>query len=218
MISKKTVLRAVSLAALLAVSGASQAALTVYTSLAAFNAVTVLQGTDQYNGFLITGSTPSPINRSTQVGTLYSYTAAASTSSFFGAGTTGNPWLSTNLATDSITFTNFSGGINSIGGNFFGSDINGAFLAGDVTLTVTDSLGATSTVTITGATTSSFRGWQSSGAGTITSLTISAVQTASPLWPTVDNLVLAVPEPGTYAMMLAGLGAVSLVARRRRAD
>lgn len=33
----------------------------------------------------------------------------------------------------------------------------------------------------------------------------------------VDNLVTAVPEPETYAMLLIGLGAVGAVARRRRA-
>lgn len=34
-----------------------------------------------------------------------------------------------------------------------------------------------------------------------------------------DNITISVvPEPGTYAMLLAGLGALSLVARRRRQD
>jgi hypothetical protein len=33
-----------------------------------------------------------------------------------------------------------------------------------------------------------------------------------------DRLVPAIPEPSTYALMLAGLGAVGLVARRRRAQ
>jgi PEP-CTERM motif len=41
------------------------------------------------------------------------------------------------------------------------------------------------------------------------------------LWPTVDNFVLAgaaavVPEPQVYAMLLAGLGFVGFMARRRR--
>jgi len=36
-------------------------------------------------------------------------------------------------------------------------------------------------------------------------------------YPEVDNVsVVAVPEPETYALMLAGLGALGLVARRRR--
>ena len=75
------------------------------------------------------------------------------------------------------------------------------------------------TQAIIGATTSSFIGFVSTGQ--MTSLVLSAVQPAATfLWPTVDNLTLAtaaaVPEPQTYAMMLAGLGFVGFMARRRR--
>jgi hypothetical protein len=188
----------------------------VFTSQAAFLAATTAPGVDTYTGFSITGSTPSPIIRTAGV---YGYTASVSTTTFFGAGTTANPWLSTNTATDSITFNTFTGGVQAIGGNFFGSDISGLFSPGDVTLVATDSLGATSTQTIVGATTTSFLGFVSTGS--ITSLVLSAVQPVSPLWPTADNLTLglaasAVPEVQTYAMMLAGLGLMGFMARRRR--
>jgi hypothetical protein len=53
--------------------------------------------------------------------------------------------------------------VNAIGGLFFGSDVNGAFASGTVMLTARDSLGATSTQTITSATLSSFLGFQSTG-------------------------------------------------------
>jgi hypothetical protein len=206
--------------ALLAVTaiGISTAdAAVVYTSQAAFNAATTAAGVDNYTGFSISGSTPSPIARSAGA---YSYTAAAETTTFFGAGTIADPWLSTNTATDSIVFSNFGPSISAIGANFFGSDVNGLFKSGSIALSLTDSLGVTSH-TIINATTSSFIGFVSGG--TITSLTVEAVQPGTGfLWPTVDNLTLAqglttaVPEPSTWAMMILGFAGVGLITYRRR--
>lgn len=217
MTTKSFALKTVALAALVAAAGVANASITVYTSLAAFNAAVGTTGTDTYAGFSITGSTPSPIVRNAGI---FQYTAnPAPAGNFFGAGTTANPWLSTNTATDTITFNTFSAGVVAAGGNFFGSDVLGSFAAGDVTLVATDASGSTSQ-TIVGATTSSFLGFVSTGS--LLSLTLTAVQPAATfLWPTADNLVLAsaiaaVPEAQTYAMMLAGLGLMGFMARRRR--
>lgn len=212
MVSKSFLIKPLAAAALLAVAGASHATITVFTSQAAFLAAVSAPGVDTFNDLALT-SVPSPIVRNAGA---YGYTGTVSTTSFFNAGTTADVWLSTNTATDTITFNTFTGGVSAAGGNFFGSDINGAFLAGNLTLTATDASG-TITQTLTNATTTGFLGFVSTGA--LTSITITSVQPVSGfLWPTVNNLTLAtaVPEVQTYAMMLAGLGLMGFMARRRR--
>jgi hypothetical protein len=218
MFTYKSAFKPLAVAALVLCAGASHAAfVNTFTSLSAFNASTTLQGTDLYNGFSISGTTTSPTARTTQSGAVYNYTASVP-NDFFGGGTLANPFLSTNTATETITINGFSSSINAIGGNFFGSNLAGAFAAGDIMLMFTDSLGATLTQTISAAELTSFRGVLSDGS--ITELTIQSVQPVGGfLWPSVDNLVLAergmsVPEPGSMALI--GLGLAGLAAARRR--
>jgi PEP-CTERM motif len=226
---KSFLIKPLAAVALIVMAGASQATITVYTSLAAFNAASSAPGTDTFAGFPLLDITPGPITRTAGP---YSYTAdAGPIGGFFGGGTAADTTLTTNSFGDTITFNGFTTGVAAIGGNFFGANIRGLFLPGDVTLTATDSSGSVAR-TITNATTSSFLGFVSTGS--ITSLTLCSVQlslgrcsgptdvTEAPfLWPALDNLVLAktvaaIPEPSTYALLLAGLGAVGFVARRRR--
>jgi len=148
----------------------------------------------------------------------YGYVVSAP-SGLFGGGSAGNPWLSTNLSGAAMTFSSFTGGVAGIGGSFFASDLTGGVLAGQsLTLTATDSLGATLTQTLANPGQSSFLGFASSGS--LVSLVVSIANRDA--FVAVDNLVLAapiaaaVPEPETYALLLAGLAVLGGLARRRR--
>jgi hypothetical protein len=198
-------------AALGAVASPADAALSAFGSAASFAAATLTPATDAF-AFQPHDFVPSPLARTAGP---YSY-AASAPGGLFGGGTAANPWLSTNLSGAALTLATFSGNVGAVGGNFFTSDIAGAFLPGqNLSLTATDSLGATLTQTITGATTTSFLGFVSTG--TLVSLTVDLGNRSA--FASVDNLVLAqpVPEPETYALLLAGLGTLAVVARRRRA-
>jgi hypothetical protein len=199
-------------------SGTAYAGPTIYNTQAGYLAAVGTTGVDTFETLSITGSTPSPITRAAGA---YGYTASVSTTSFFGAGTNADKWLSTNTATDTITFTNFTGGVAGFGGFFFDSDITGAYALGSIVITVTDASG-TSSFTINNATTSSFIGFVSTG-GPLISATVAAVQPSTPIWPTINNLTLAgaratagVPEPATWAMMIMGFGLMGASMRRNR--
>ena len=190
--------------------GPAHAALTQFNTQASFAAAVTAPSTDTF-AFVPFDFVASPSTRTTGP---YGYTVSAP-SGLFGGPNAANPWLSTNLSGASMTFATFTGGVAAIGGSFFAADITGQPLANQsLTLTATDSLGATLTQTLSNPGTSSFLGFSSNAS--LVSLVVGIANRDA--FVAVDNLVLAgpIPEPETYAMLLAGLAGIVAVARRRR--
>lgn len=221
----------VAAAAVLLAPVRAQAQISTYTSLAAYLAAVTAPGTDTFSDISVAGSTSSPLLRTAGI---YSYRASVipmegdpSAASFFGAGTAGNPSLSTNSYVDKIVFDQFSSTVRGIGGFFYGTDVFGGFLGNaSVTLTAETADGFSQSLLFTPSSSTGFYGFVSSG-GAFLSLSVIAVQSSAEdfVFPTVDNLVLgsasapitAVPEPQTYAMLAIGLAAVGFVRRKRTA-
>jgi hypothetical protein len=202
--TKPSLLKPLCAAALLCAAAAAQAEITVYTSQTAFLAAVSAPGVDTYDDLMVTqyGET---LNRTAGAYTYDVYSAGG----LWGAGGAGDYSLSNGWRVNPIVFSNFSGGVTAFGGNFFGSDVAGQFTIGNVLLTAID--GSVVTYTLNGAMDSDFLGFVSS-----TPLAAVTLGTdGGPYWPTANNVVLAVPEPATYGMLLAGLGFVGVMSRRR---
>jgi len=203
--SLKPLVLASALASLLATAAGAQAEITVYTTQAAFLGATGTPGVDSFDDLAL-DIYDEALNR-TAGGYTYQVSAAGG---LFGAGTGSDHWLSSNLRLSPIVFQDFSSGVNAFGGNFFGSDIGGQYLP-NANLILTAADGSSLTYTLTGATQASFVGFVSDVALTSVSLSTDG----GLYWPTANDVVLAVPEPATYGMLLAGLGCVGAIARRR---
>lgn len=198
-------LKTLCLAVLLCATGAARADIHVYTNATDFMAAVSAPGIDTYDDLRVQQYGDTLLrNAGSYDYRAYSYGA------LWGAGGPGDYWLSNNTQADTIVFSDFSGGVSAFGGQFFASDIAGQFLpSGSLTLTASD--GDTLSYTLDGATATSFLGFVSTSA--LESVTL---QANGSYWPTANNVVLAVPEPATYGMLLAGLGVFGLAARRRR--
>jgi hypothetical protein len=203
--------RLIAFALLLGGASLARADIVTYTSPHAFQASVTHAGTDTFDDLVPMQAYPT-LNRTAGD---YSYTATSSALFLYGAGGAADPWLSTNYTDASLTFSNFSGGVTALGGYFFGTDIWGKFKPG-TSLTLTASDGSTLNYTLSDTYTGSFLGFVSSSP--LVSVTMQK-DTADQYWPTVNNLTLGmampVPEPGSWAMLMAGLSLAGLAAWRR---
>ncbi|HEX8606247.1 MAG TPA: PEP-CTERM sorting domain-containing protein [Pseudoduganella sp.] len=207
------VFKAAAAAAILLAASTAQADIATYNSQSTYLGAVGSTGIDTFDD-LVTDAFAAPLNRAAGA---FAYTATISGGTGFGGSDDDiDMWLTSGNVDDTITFGNFGTGVAGAGGNFFGSDRFGFSQAiGQITVSATDSTGATVTQVINAPGPDSFVGFVSTTY--LTSLSVSIGGTADG-WPAVNNLHLSapVPEPATYGMLLAGLGLLGCAARRRK--
>jgi hypothetical protein len=203
-------LRALLPAVLLCTSLAARADITIYTDRAAFLAAITATATDSFDDLPF--GPAIPLDRSTGP---YSYRVT----SFRGAFVTGaadDKWLTNSVGNNPLFFQDFTGGTNAVGGNFFGTDFDGKLLPNaTIELLAQDQSGYV-LYTLDHPTADSFVGFISDVPITI----IGVLDETDGEFATANNLTLGMaspaPEPASAAMLLAGMAAFGLVARRRR--
>lgn len=209
-------IKSLSLAVLILAANTAQANITVYTNESAYLAAVGTTGIDSFDDLPI-APLAAPLTRAAGA---YGYRAEVAYVSpvFYGAGNGNDHWLSSDNRTDTITLTGFASNVRGVGGFFFGTNIAGDFTASrGITLTAIDQRGKIVSYDLLAPTTASFLGFVSDEAFKQVSFK-SDLQAG--VWGTANDLhlsIAAVPEPETYGMLLAGLGMLAFLARRRKA-
>ena len=217
--SAKSVLASAASAVLLLAATAAHADITTYTSQSSYLGAVGTTGVDTFDDLEV-DEYFGPLTR-TAGSYEYKVSAAPNSPALWGASDDdADIWLTGGNRLDLVTFAP-STPVAGVGGFFFGSDLFGFSTPADyLTLSATDSTGATVTYTLNTPDFNSFVGFVSTGS--LVSFSVTAGNQPG-VWATVNDLHLSgaaavtpVPEPETYGMMLAGLGLLGFIARRKR--
>lgn len=212
----QTSLRALAVAAALCAAGAAQATITFVTSASAQPFPTATR--DSFSDLAINSEQGLSITRSAgdfryTLGSTYS---DPTNSSLYVVPAAGTGAVSTGWFADSLVFTLLSP-VYAFGGNFFGTNLLGEVASGALTLTVTDAQGTTRSQAIGGNSLTAFTGIVSDVPLRLVTLSITSPNTS--VFASADNILLSaapVPEPQTWALMLAGGAMMLSLAKRRR--
>lgn len=194
-------LRLVAIASATLFAGASQATTTFHTDTSTFlDALIGGAYTESFNGL------DPLVEPSVFSGLGFSYELSAPGGLYASGRDVG-----TNLPEKTLTITFTGRPVSAVGGNFFGTDINPDFLPETLLISLSDG----TAVTWSPVAKSNFLGFTSTVA--ITSMTLEFADFYIGRYVTVDNLTVGVspvPEPGQWALLAMGLGALSLLKRR----
>ena len=210
-------LKSLALAALLCTAtAAAQAGVAVFTDRAAFLAALNLPGIDSFDD-LTASQAGTPLFR---FAGPYAYQdSAGPVSDFYPAGGGSDAWLANTVASDTITFPHFAAGLRAFGGNFFGSDANGAFLPGQAMVLNANDGTTARTLNLYDTRTTTFLGFIADNPLASVTLRPDGIP-GSTYWVSANDVTMgggtAVPEPQAYVMLVAGLALVGFGARRRR--
>ncbi len=181
-------------------SAASSAQAVSFTSSAAFlSHVQPSYYLEDFNG--LTGNTnlDSPVSFS---GNGFSYDASNLAGVYTTPSFAGDVALSILFSGQAITITFTGAPVTAVGGNLYGSDVNGEYVPGAMTMLLDNG----ESITLPNPTPTSFAGFITSSP--IISMSVLPENFNSAYWPTLDNLVVgqavigAIPEPSTFSLMV----------------
>jgi len=192
---------------------AAQGAIVTYTNhaqfLAALNAATTYE--DNFDN-VASGALATSVTKSRN-GLSYQISAPGG---LFGSTVGGDRSIGLQIATNTLSFTNFTGGINAFGGYFyFDNNSNGINTLGAGTVSASNGVDTAVLAISAPTTTTSFFGFIST-TGKLTSIS-GARNSGGVGFLSADDVIVAnVPEPAAMGLVFAGLACL-VAARSRRA-